>query len=58
MLNICLVNGERKWVTKHEARLLQSKGKVVCVLDIREDEDDLNFYSISGDCFEVIPSAC
>lgn len=57
MLNVCLVNGERKWVTKNEARLLQKSGKVVCVLDIRDDEDDLNIYS-SGEYYDIVPSAC
>ncbi len=40
MLNVCLMNGENKWVNEYEARLLQVKGQIVYVVEMREEEPD------------------
>ncbi len=37
MFNVYLKSGEKRWVSRREARLLQRKGQVVCVLEIRAE---------------------
>lgn len=37
MFNVYLKSGEKRWVSRREARLLQRKGQVVCVLEIRSE---------------------
>lgn len=41
MLNVHLRNGETKWVDKNEARRLQGKGQVVCVLEMKYEDADV-----------------
>lgn len=39
MFNVYLKNGEKRWVDKHEVRMLQNKGQIVCLLEIKDKED-------------------
>jgi len=49
MLNVCLQNGEKRWVNRHEANLLQRNRQIVFVEEIvTEDIDTLyNLYFCS-----------
>ncbi len=49
MLNVCLKNGEKRWVKRHEANLLQRNRQVVFVEEIvTEDMDTVyNLYFCS-----------
>ncbi len=40
MFKVYLKNGVERWVDKREARLLQGKGQVVCVLEMKDEEAD------------------
>lgn len=52
MFNVYLKSGEKRWVNRREARSLQRKGQLVCVLEIRTDEPEsegLYFCSVKND---------
>lgn len=49
MFNVFLTNGVNKWVNKDEARRLQRRREVVCVLEMKNEDTDLSedlFYCV------------
>jgi len=47
MFNVCLRNGENKWVKEHEAHMLQTKGHVVCVI-YTEKKENVTFHGVQN----------
>jgi len=43
MLNVCLKNGEKRWVNRHEANLLQRNGQIVFVEEIITEDADIMY---------------
>ena len=43
MLNVCLKNGEKRWVNRHEASLLQRNGQIVFVEEIITEDADIMY---------------
>ena len=43
MLNVCLKNGEKRWVNRHEANLLQRNGQIVFVEEIVTEDADIMY---------------